>query len=294
MKTYRQSRSTSVLITIIAYLVAIAGAIYSYNYFDTHTIIVRLAIADIVGTLIIFIFSVLFNNSSMYDPYWSVKPVVIATFFLSMAVPGEYTFVRWGLYIGVFLYGLRLTTNFYRGWPGLVHEDWRYANFRKQFPGMYWLVSLSGIHIFPTLMVFLGCLPMLPAFTASPIVYPWLAYAGLAVLLFSVWLAFIADEQLRKIRQAEHGKRVMTGLWKSSRHPNYLGEILTWWGIFMVGLSFGTEYLWTGAGALAITLMFVFISIPLIEKHMIKRDKTYLEYRESVPFLLPIKLKSKK
>jgi steroid 5-alpha reductase family enzyme len=159
---------------------------------------------------------------------------------------------------------------------------------------MYWLVSLAGIHLFPTLMVFLGCLPMLPAFTAPVMVYPVLAYAGLAVILFAVWLAFAADEQLRKIRKAQSGKREMTGLWSRSRHPNYLGEILTWWGIFLVGLSFGTEYLWTGVGALAITLLFVFISIPMMEKHMIRKDRSYLEYRELVPVLLPINLKKKK
>ena len=80
------------------------------------------------------------------------------------------------------------------------------------------------------------------------------------------------------------------GLWRFSRHPNYLGEILTWWGIFLTGLSYGMEYLWTGIGTLCITVMFAFVSIPLMEKHLEKRKDWYGEYRQKIPALLPIRL----
>ena len=107
----------------------------------------------------------------------------------------------------------------------------------------------------------------------------------------SVLLAFIADEQLRKYRlnPANAGKSIRTGLWSRSRHPNYLGEILTWWGLFLMGLASGLQYWWTGIGALVITLMFVFISIPLIEKYSLRRRSDYKEYKREVPFLLPLK-----
>jgi steroid 5-alpha reductase family enzyme len=121
-----------------------------------------------------------------------------------------------------------------------------------------------------------------------------LAYGGLLLILFSVWLAYAADEQLKKIRKVPASNRKMTGLWSSSRHPNYLGEILTWWGILLVGLSFGMEYWWTGVGAVTITLMFVFISIPLMEKHMIRKNPKYAEYKEKVPALLPLRLSPNK
>ncbi len=293
METYRQSRSISVLVTVIAYAIAILTAIYTYRYFGSYSLVARIALADLAGTVMIFIFSVLLNNSSVYDPYWSVKPVVIAVFLFSMAPGGESPVFRWVLLFLVFLYGLRLTSNFYRGWPGLIHEDWRYADFRKKFPGFYWIVSLLGIHLFPTLMVFLGCLPLIPAFTATGIEFPLLAIAGLVVLLGAVLLAFVADEQLRKIKKRPAGDRQMTGLWRLSRHPNYLGEILTWWGIFFAGLSFGMEFLWTGIGAVAITLLFVFISIPLMENRLRKKHKDYENYREKVPALLPLIYKNK-
>jgi steroid 5-alpha reductase family enzyme len=80
------------------------------------------------------------------------------------------------------------------------------------------------------------------------------------------------------------------GLWKFSRHPNYLGEILTWWGIFLFGLSFGLEFWWTGIGALLITIMFAGISIPMIEKRLSAKWEWYENYKKKVPMLLPLKL----
>jgi steroid 5-alpha reductase family enzyme len=293
MKNIRNSKPLSVLITVIAYAIGIYGAILIYNHFTEYGLITRLALADVGATVIIFLFSMLFNNSSMYDPYWSVKPVVIAAFFFYAVRSFELTTVQWIFFFFIFLYGFRLTMNFYRGWPGLIHEDWRYVNFRKQFPSLYWLVSLGGIHIFPTIMVFLGCLPMIPAFSGATPVYPMLGIFGLIVLFSSVLLAFIADEQLRKYKINRKGELKDHGLWRYSRHPNYLGEIMSWWGIFFFGLSYGFEYYWTGMGALLITIMFTFISIPMIEKYLEGKNPRYADYKKSAPMLIPIKLTGK-
>jgi steroid 5-alpha reductase family enzyme len=226
----------------------------------------------------------------MYDPYWRSQPTVIVLYFTISVDPTLMSGYQMLFVLFVLLYGTRLTLNFYRGWGGLQHEDWRYVNFRKQFPKSYWLVSLGGIHLFPTLMVFLGCLPFIGVFSTPYPVMPWLAVTGLIVLLGSVLLAFVADEQLRKFRKVNKDGMIRTGLWNYSRHPNYLGEILTWWGIFLVGLSFGFEFLWTGIGALTITIMFAGVSIPLMEKHLAKRRSWYADYKKNVPSILPIRI----
>ena len=284
------SKTASIAFSIAAYLVAVVIVILTFGYTAGYTVLVRVAIADLIGTVVIFLFSVMMNNSSMYDPYWSVKPIVIAAYYFYLVPAGEVTPVEWATLFVVFLYALRLTANFYRGWPGMKHEDWRYRDFRKQFPKAYWVVSFFGIHFFPTLMVYLGCLPMVVIF-GQPVEHPLLAYAGIALMLGAVLLAYIADEQLRRFRTdpANAGRSIRAGLWSRSRHPNYLGEILTWWGLFLVAIASGMEYWWTGLGALIITLMFVFISIPLIEKYSLKRRTDYREYQQQVPFLLPVK-----
>jgi steroid 5-alpha reductase family enzyme len=76
-------------------------------------------------------------------------------------------------------------------------------------------------------------------------------------------------------------------LWKYSRHPNYLGEISTWWGLFIFAVASGCSWWWTGIGAVAITVMFIFASIPLMEERMLATRTDYAEYRNRVPSLLP-------
>lgn len=287
-----KDRSAGIFITVFAYLLALATAILTGNLFKSFDTLVMLAVADLMATVLIFVFSMVMNNSSMYDPYWSVKPMVIAGYYFIHHYPGEVPVRQLIVLALVLLYGIRLTSNFYRDWPGLGHEDWRYRNFRKQFPRLYWPVSFLGIHFFPTLMVYLGCLPLLAAMgEAGNPLNGWDA-AAVIVTFGSVVLAFIADEQLRTFRKepGNKGSIIRTGLWKFSRHPNYLGEVLTWWGLFFFALAAGSEFLWTGAGALAITLMFVFISIPLMEKKILESKPTYRDYIRNTPALVPWKM----
>ena len=110
--------------------------------------------ADVVATLVIFGFSMAFDNSSFYDAYWSVIPIAIFGYWTTVAAPDASTLRIAALFAVVFVWGNRLTFNWARGWTGLDHEDWRYVDFRNQFPGTYWLVSLGGIHFFPTVIVF--------------------------------------------------------------------------------------------------------------------------------------------
>ncbi|MFM1876975.1 MAG: hypothetical protein RL266_2712 [Bacteroidota bacterium] len=280
-------KSTSVLVQVVAYTLAIVVAIVVWNLCAELDDLWRLAVADLAATIFIFFCSLVFNNSSMYDPYWSVKPAVIVSGFAFLfgldSMPAILLFVL------MHAYNLRLTSNFLRDWPGLTHEDWRYRDFRSQFPRAYWLVSFSGIHLFPTVMVFLSCIPLYYGMK-NPFEMNWIAWVGVALTASAILIAFIADEQMRSFRmKAENkGKNMLEGLWKHSRHPNYFGEILTWWGIYLVALSASFDNWWTGLGALAITLMFVFVSVPLMDKRSMKRRPNFSDHMKVTRAILPI------
>lgn len=287
----KNNKSISILISLICYVLAIGVAYLSFYYIemDMHFLL-KLLIADVVATVFIFFCSLSFNNSSLYDPYWSVKPMVIAAFYLFDLGIENAQLIHWVTFVLMQLYGLRLTTNFYRDWPGLIHEDWRYVNFRNQFPKAYWLVSLSGIHLFPTIMVYLSCLPMYAIFKANAgqEAHPLMMLLGAFVLLASIVLAFVADEQMRIFRNKPEnkGKYINEGLWKASRHPNYLGEILTWWGLYFIMLAYGFEYWYLGVGALAINVMFLFVSIPFLDKRSLERREGFDKYMKETNKLL--------
>jgi steroid 5-alpha reductase family enzyme len=189
----------------------------------------------------------------------------------------------------IMFYSIRLTSNFYRDWPGLSKEDFRYVNFRKKFPHAYWPVSFMAVHFFPTVMVFLACLPMYGIYESPEVPLNGFDYTGVTIIIFAVILAFIADEQLRLFKEEKEnaGKTIQSGLWKICRHPNYLGEILTWWGLYLLGLGAGLQWWWTGVGAAAITVMFVFASIPLMEERMMITRSDYPLYKSRTPMLIP-------
>ena len=150
-------------------------------------------------------------------------------------------------------------------------------------------MSFLGIHLFPTIMVYLGCLPLYALTRPGAAGLSWLDGVGMVVLLGAIVLAFVADEQLRAFRSDPRtGAAVIgSGLWARSRHPNYLGEMATWWGLWLFALAAGLEWWWTVVGAVAITVMFVFVSVPMMEKRRLATRAGYAEYREQTPMLVP-------
>ncbi|MFO7614295.1 MAG: DUF1295 domain-containing protein, partial [Bacteroidales bacterium] len=90
---------------------------------------------------------------------------------------------------------------------------------------------------------------------------------------------------------AHKGKSITRGLWRYSRHPNYSGEILTWWGLFLFAMATGPSAWWTIIGPVSITLMFIFASIPMIERRHMERRTDYLDYKLSTSMLFPLKFR---
>ena len=262
------------------------------------------AVTVAVSVVIIYLGSLMFNNSSVFDPYWSVAPPMMVLFYVAGVLHSAPAIGNQGSVIAHFLissprililflltlvYSARLTWNFLRSWPGMHHEDWRYADFRASTGKAYWLVSFAGIHLFPSLMVFAGTLSIWVVVVQGFRHVNMVDLLAILVTGYAILLEAIADRQLRNFlaQSNEAGKTMNQGLWALSRHPNYLGEILFWWGLYLFALAANPSFWWVIAGPLAITLMFIFASIPMIEKRMLKRRIDYSAYQERVSMLVP-------
>jgi steroid 5-alpha reductase family enzyme len=273
-----------------AYALALCiGILVGYALRDRHPILVVL-VADVTATLVIYAFSRRFRNASFYDAYWSVAPLAIALYWM-LATASENTVLARQIVVVtlVFFWGLRLTYNWARQWQGLKHEDWRYADFRKRSGGWFWLVDLVGIEMMPTVFVFTGCLSLYPALSAGENCFGPLDGIAIAITAAAIVIEATADEQLlRFVRKKQPAGQIMAkGLWAYSRHPNYFGEIAFWWGLFVFGLAADSGYWWTVAGPVAITVLFLFASIPMMEKRNMERRPGYDERRKKVSALIP-------
>ena len=284
------SKITSSAIIVAIYILAFLGAYFLFPELTFQQTMVNVLIADVIATVIVFIFSIVFSNSSVYDPYWSVAPPFIVVYLMTIFPEGN-SLRQWIILVLVLFWSIRLTVNWLRGWKGFKHQDWRYTNIAEKTGLMYWPVSFLGIHLMPTIFVFLGCLPLWYSLSSSE---PLNIYDIVAVLftLAAIMVEWRADEQLIKFRKSGSKEPFMqSGLWSISRHPNYLGEISFWVGMFLFLLSasklkVSNEY-WTVVGAVSMVILFKFISIPLMEKRNVDRKRGYQEYIKKVPALLP-------
>ncbi|MBQ9481478.1 MAG: DUF1295 domain-containing protein [Clostridia bacterium] len=278
---YRENRGLGFVIISVIYLLAAAAGVVSYILLPFNRTI-NLLIADVTATVVTFVFSVIFGNASVYDPYWSVQPIVILVAFFTVS---EVSLS--GILIGVAVtyWGVRLTANWAYTFRGLNCQDWRYTMLKERTGKFYPVVNFLGIHLFPTLVVYLCVLPVVEVLTGAPQANVW-SFAGFAISVCAVTLQLTADIQMHKYRKNRTGNFIRTGLWKYSRHPNYLGEILMWWGVAVSAVfTVGGWYLI--AGALVNTLMFLFVSIPMADKRQAKKDG-FEEYKRQTRMLLPI------
>jgi steroid 5-alpha reductase family enzyme len=277
----------------IAYVVALFFAGISLYFLDFNPLLDAF-IADLIATTIIFCFSVYFKNSSFYDAYWSVIPPFLLLYWLAVSEI-EIPFLRLFLVSAVVLFwATRLTLNWAYHWHGMQHEDWRYVMLKNDNPKKAMTLDYFGIHVFPTLQVFAGMLPVYALICLGNSTINILDFIAAIVAFGAVTVQMIADLQLDKFNANKKlGDIIETGLWSWSRHPNYFGEIGFWFGIYLFGLAalpnvWASAWLWMGIGFVAMTIMFVVVSIPMMEKRSLEKRPKYQSSIDRISMIVPL------
>ena len=273
----------------MSYVLTYIVAVLAFRQFSYLGDIYGVLVADIIATLVIFFLGLIIHNSSLYDPYWSVIPLGIAGYWWSLSAYDVNELRKVLLMIVLVLWSVRLTLNWARSWPGFIHEDWRYGMLRKKSGDFYPFVNLAGIHIFPTLLVFLGMLPSYFVLSQNgPSNLP-LDLVAFVLGLTAVMIQLASDEKLKTFVESNKDPKTFlkAGLWKYSRHPNYFGEVLFWLSIFLFAYSASSSFLWTGVGVLAMLFLFLFTSIPMMDKRMLERREGYADYMKKTSGFFP-------
>ncbi|MBP5311554.1 MAG: DUF1295 domain-containing protein [Clostridia bacterium] len=243
------------------------------------------AVLTAAATLVIYIVTCFVPDTSLYDPYWSVAPVaMIAAAMIKYSYFSVNAFILFG---AVLIWAVRLTVNWAVTYKGLLHEDWRYRMYReKTGPFGFAFINLVGLQFVPTIVVYAGLVGaffILQTGGFSPAILP-----GIAVMMLGVGLEFFSDRAIHRFLRENKvpGKTCDISLWKYSRHPNYLGEMTFWTGIFIAFLGVRPDIWYFGLGFLLIIALFIFVSIPLMEKHNMERRTDYAEYKSRTSALL--------
>jgi steroid 5-alpha reductase family enzyme len=143
--------------------------------------------------------------------------------------------------------------------------------------------------MFPSVLTFLGTLPVYAAVAAPGRPLGLLDVIGALVALGGTLIEAVADRQLHRFLATEPSARapfLATGLWAHSRHPNYLGELMLWWGLCLSGLAARPGAAWVASGAVAITLLFATYSARAMDRRMLRREG-FAAHMTAVPALVP-------
>ena len=279
----KQSRTLSFIAVAIIYIICTLVGLGQYGYLPFSTPI-NLLIADTVATIVCFIFSLIFKNSSVYDPYWSVAPIVIV---IGYAIVNGLNALGIVLLIAICYWGIRLTANWAYTFKGLTHQDWRYTMLCEKTGKFYPIINFIGIHYVPTLVVY-GCiLPAVMVIENKPEINA-LSIIFACVSVAAATMQGIADIQMHSYRKNRTTPFIRKGLWHNSRHPNYLGEILMWWGIGLSVVCAMPNMWYLIFGAVANTVLFLSVSIPMADGRQ-SRKEGFAQYKAETRMLLPIR-----
>lgn len=233
---------------------------------------------------LVWLISIPKRDVSIIDIFWGFGFVEVAWFsFLRRAAP---TWTEWLLLILTTIWGLRLTA--YLGWRKRGHgEDRRYAAMRQSHGDSFVLRSLLTVFTLQAVLLWIIAMPQ--QWRIKDDVATWTVIVGVA--LWTVGFAFesIGDYQMMRFKANpdNEGKVLDSGLWRYTRHPNYFGDTLVWWGLFLIFASDGRQ-LWAIISPLLMTFLLLRVSgVTLLEKDLSQRKPAYADYAARTSSFIP-------
>ena len=144
-----KNRPVALTVILLIYVLAVFCGFYTFRFFSAdYSLWLSLLIADVAATVLVFIFSLIFSNASVYDPYWSVQPPVI---FFALLLSNGGTFFCWLLFAAVLFWALRLTANWAYNFTGFDYQDWRYTMLKEKSGRAYPLINFLGCETYSKL-----------------------------------------------------------------------------------------------------------------------------------------------
>ena len=286
-KTY-----TLILITLFYIIAFWIGVMAILVLKESVGMLANMFIGTTISTFIIYLINIFLKNASIYDPYWSVQPIfLIFTYYFVYKDSINFSMLHLVILIPLIFWAVRLTTNWGFEFTGLDYEDWRYRQIKASVKnkGIRELAVFVGFMYIPTIVVYFTVVPLFNSFIFKGSNQLLFYIMGAIITTLGVVLEMLADNQMANFRQKKLGTNIDEGLWKYSRHPNYLGELLVWTGLFIAAFN---NFKWINiVGIILVYALFIFISIPLAEKRYLQKYPGYLEYkkRTSMLMLLPKK-----
>ena len=238
--------------------------------------------------VIIWMISLALKNSSIVDIFWGAG-FVLSNLVYHLLTPDGVPSRKLLLFVIVTIWGLRLSLYIlWRNWA--KPEDFRYQVWRKEDGDEWWWRSLFKVFILQGLLMWIISIPLLPAnYSGAQEGFTALDILGLSIWLIGFFFESAGDLQLAKFKAdpLNKDKVLNRGVWRYTRHPNYFGDSVQWWGYYLISLSVGGW--WTIYSPILMTLLLLRVSgVALLEKTLTKMKPKYREYIRTTSAFFPL------
>lgn len=245
--------------------------------------------AALASFIVLWLASLALRDASIVDIFWGPACAGVGWLYHVLSSPRH----GLGLLVCVLatLWGARLAAHIAVRNAG-TGEDYRYRQWRERSGPAFWWVSLFKVFLLQAVVLWIVSSPLELAQRSGGVVgsaSPWLIAAGVLLWLFGFVFEVVADWQLLAFKRdpANRGRVLSTGLWGLSRHPNYFGEAVLWWGIGAIAISVGGPAALAGPAVLTFTLVRI-SGVAMLDRELVERRRGYAEYISSTPAFVPI------
>ncbi len=232
-----------------------------------------------------FMHSYVFKTDIFFDLIGSISFISVGVTSLILITDVDanqilifFLLIFWALRLGPFLFVRRLSAG----------PDERLSEYFKSPLSLYFIWTMNS------LWVFLTSLSMIVIFSSSQDnEFGLIQWLGLLIWVFGLLIEVVSDTQKNKFNKKNKGAFIDVGLWKYIRHPNYLGEIIIWFGIFVISINY-INSIFTALSILSPIFVFVLLrfltGVPQLEQRGEEKwgkQEKYLKYKERTGILLP-------
>lgn len=242
----------------------------------------------ILGVMtLLWLFSLAIKDSSIVDIFWGIGFVITAWFYayiIGFEKLNAWQFIFLGM---VSIWGSRLAI--YLGIRNIGKgEDFRYAQWRKESGKNWWWISFLRVFVLQGIILWIVSSIFVPALLATKNL-PILIYAGITLWAIGLYFEAIGDYQLMQFKNNPNnkGKVLNTGVWKYTRHPNYFGDALLWWGFFCFAFAHSSGWTFIFSPLLMTFLLLKISGVAMLEKTLKETKPKYEEYIRKTSAFIP-------
>jgi len=265
-----------------------------------HPLIMANILMFINMDVLFWLASLVQNSTWLIDPYWTIIPLFLAHFYSFQPLAAGDPWRSRAVLFVVYVWSVRLTHSYFRReeWQFGAREDWRFSDLRHKCPRSWWWMSFFAAYVSQHAFLFGITAPIYAAVTHPRPPFGTLTdLIGLATSLLGIVIAHSADTTLRNFmveneRRIERGQPkiliLQQGLWQYSRHPNYVGEQMMWWGLGII--AWGQGYGWMLVGPLLNSICLA-VATRMVEERMLRnpaRTQAYRGYQARTSVWIPM------